>query len=226
MNNRLTIKISLSLLGVLLSCSSYAAGDAEKGKQLFSQCAICHTLGSDAKHSIGPKLNNVIGAVVASQNDYQYSSAFLQAAENGLVWNSQTLYDFLSAPAKYIPNNKMGFVGLSKSAERLDVIAYLANFSGQQTEQEIIGFTISDAVLTLRGDAEYGEYLSSECTTCHQLSGNNDGIPNIMGLDKDAFVIAMHAYREKHRSNPVMQLVAGRLSNEEIASLAEYFNNL
>ena len=31
------------------------------------------------------------------------------------------------------------------------------------------------------GDRELGEYLSSECVTCHQLSGQFDGIPSIVG---------------------------------------------
>ena len=34
---------------------------------------------------------------------------------------------------------------------------------------------------------------------------------------------AMHAYKNKEREHPVMQMMAGRLSNEEIAALAAYF---
>ena len=73
---------------------------------------------------------------------------------------------------------------------------------------------------------EYGEYLASECTTCHQASGNSDGIPGIVGLDIETFVTAMHAYKEKHRENPVMQMITGRLANDEIAALAAYFKSL
>jgi cytochrome c len=39
-------------------------------------------------------------------------------------------------------------------------------------------------------------------------------------------VIAMHAYKQKIRSHPVMQMMAGRLSDEEIAALAAYFSDL
>jgi cytochrome c len=76
------------------------------------------------------------------------------------------------------------------------------------------------------GDAEYGEYLSSECLTCHQSSGSNDGIPGITAWPTEDFVIAMHAYKQKVRDHPVMQMMAGRLSDEEIAALASYFNGL
>ena len=72
----------------------------------------------------------------------------------------------------------------------------------------------------------YGEYLGSECTTCHRASGEHDGIPGIVGWNISEFVTAMHAYREKHREHPAMQMIAGRLSDEEIAALAAYFNAL
>ena len=32
------------------------------------------------------------------------------------------------------------------------------------------------------GDRALGEYLSSECVTCHQLSGRHQGIPPIVGI--------------------------------------------
>jgi cytochrome c len=36
----------------------------------------------------------------------------------------------------------------------------------------------------------------------------------------------MHAYKAKLRPHPVMQMMAGRLSNDEIAALAAYFATL
>ena len=87
-------------------------------------------------------------------------------------------------------------------------------------------FTLSEEVLAIEGDVEYGAYLASECTTCHQRSGDYDGIPAIVGLDRESFVYAMHEYREKLRENPVMQLVASRLADDEIAALAAYFETI
>ena len=87
-------------------------------------------------------------------------------------------------------------------------------------------FTVSQEILAIEGDPEYGEYLGSECTTCHQANGGNDGIPSIVGWETEDFVIAMHAYKEKHRENPVMQMITGRLANDEIAALAAYFKSL
>jgi cytochrome c len=76
------------------------------------------------------------------------------------------------------------------------------------------------------GDRALGEYLSSECVTCHQLSGRYQGIPPIVGWPEPSFIEIMNEYRDKRRSNPVMQTIAGKFSNDEVAALAAYFGNV
>ena len=76
------------------------------------------------------------------------------------------------------------------------------------------------------GDNAFGQYLSSECVTCHQLSGRFEGIPPIIGWPETSFIEIMTQYRTKERPNPVMQNIAGKLSEEEIAALAAYFGSL
>jgi cytochrome c len=77
------------------------------------------------------------------------------------------------------------------------------------------------------GDRALGQYLSSECVTCHQVTGQHSGgIPPITGLPEDSFTQIMDDYRNKARDNAIMQTVAGRLSNDEIAALAAYFGSL
>ena len=75
-------------------------------------------------------------------------------------------------------------------------------------------------------DVGYGEYLSGECVTCHSQKGVNKGIPAINGLDAEVFATVMHAYKTRDMEHPVMQMVAGRLDGEQIASLAVYFTTL
>lgn len=72
-------------------------------------------------------------------------------------------------------------------------------------------------------DAALGEYLSSQCTTCHQLSGKASGIPSIVGWDQESFIAVMQSYKKKERDNKVMQNIAGTLSTEDTAALAAYF---
>ena len=76
------------------------------------------------------------------------------------------------------------------------------------------------------GDIEYGEYLASECASCHLQAGASEGIPSINGMDAEVFVALMLAYRSKEMENPVMQMIAGRLNDEQIGSLALYFSAL
>lgn len=76
------------------------------------------------------------------------------------------------------------------------------------------------------GDRELGEYLSSECVTCHQLSGRFDGIPSIVGRAEPELIEALTEYRGKIRDNQVMRAIAAKFSDEEIAALASYFGSL
>ena len=87
-------------------------------------------------------------------------------------------------------------------------------------------FAIANHPTLATGDRALGEYLSSECVTCHQLSGKHEGIPPIVGWPEQSFIEIMDEYRTKRRSNPVMQTIAGRFSNEEIAALAAYFGSV
>ncbi len=70
---------------------------------------------------------------------------------------------------------------------------------------------------------EYGEYLSSQCATCHRLDAFEGGIPPLGHLPKDYFIIAMREYKSGRRSNPAMVSVANALTDEEIAALATYY---
>jgi cytochrome c len=77
------------------------------------------------------------------------------------------------------------------------------------------------------GDVAYGEYLSTECVTCHRPTGaTSGGIPPIVGLSPSAFVDALLAYKDGQRDNQVMRNVTSVLGAEEIAALAAYFATL
>ena len=90
---------------------------------------------------------------------------------------------------------------------------------------------VAGYVLTLVGgmglgfgaDVELGRYLSSECMTCHGTAKADSTIPNIFGLGRIHLTEVLRAYRAKALPNPVMQTIAGRLNDEDIAALALYF---
>ena len=224
-----TTAVSLLVAALMYPMSAAAddLGDSVRGMQVYKKCSSCHMVGPDARNRVGPPLNNIMDARAGNVSDFRYSKALNTAADGGLHWSSETLDAFLADPKGFMPKTKMSFRGLKNANDRADVIAYLATFSGGSMAAMVEeGFTVSPEILAIEGDVEYGEYLASECTTCHQSDGGNDGIPNIIGWATEDFVTALHAYREKHRENTVMQLVAGRLADDEIAALAAYFQDL
>lgn len=72
-------------------------------------------------------------------------------------------------------------------------------------------------------DIELGRYLAADCMACHRPTTGTGTIPNIFGMAETRFIEAIKAYREKTRPNQVMQNAVGRLTDEEVASLALYF---
>ena len=87
--------------------------------------------------------------------------------------------------------------------------------------------TLSLSETVFAGDRELGQHLSSECVTCHQLSGRvSGGVPQIVGWPEDQFVAVMTAYKTKQLDHPVMQAIAGRLAEGDIAALAAYFASI
>ncbi len=227
MTNAIVSLLVLATIGSANIAFADPIGDIEAGQKVFRKCASCHTIGEGAVNRVGPALTNVFGAQIASQPDFRYSDVLATAGLDGRNWDQETLDAFLANPREFFPRNRMSFRGLSDQDDRINVIAYLESFSQGGSDAAIeIGFNVDADILAIEGDVEYGEYLGSECKTCHQTSGDNDGIPNIVGLATDDFATAMHAYREKFRENQVMQLIANRLNDEEIAALAAYFEDL
>lgn len=208
-------------------------GDAAAGEALYGQCKGCHQIGAGAEHRIGPHLNGIFGRLAASHEDFRYSKSLERARTGGLEWHADTLDAFLENPQALASGTRMSFKGLEVPADRQNLIAYLRTFSENPSDipeadptATATDHDLDPEILALKGDPEYGEYLSSECKTCHKASGGDDGIPSIVLWPEDDFVVAMHAYKNKERPNPVMQMMAGRLNAEEIAALAAYFANL
>jgi cytochrome c len=75
-------------------------------------------------------------------------------------------------------------------------------------------------------DLEYGRYLSAECVTCHQASGETDGIPSIVGWPEAQFVEVMQEYQDGLRAHDVMRTISKRYTLEDLAALAAYFHSL
>ncbi len=228
---RLSMTAAALLLGTMAAAEDL--GDPKRGSRLYQECRSCHDVGRNAKNKVGPHLNELFGRPAASVKGFKYSRSLKRQAAGGLEWHVDTLHTFLENPRQMASGTRMSYRGMKAQQDRADLLAYLRQFSDNPANipeadptASAVDHDLAPEIPALKGDPDYGEYLSGECTTCHQAAGSDEGIPSIVLWPEDDFVIAMHAYKSKKRAHPVMQMVAGRLGDEEIAALAAYFGAL
>ncbi|WP_348524983.1 c-type cytochrome [Pararhodobacter sp. SW119] len=234
---RATGALALALglgLGAALAQPTIGAedlGDAEKGRAHWQdECADCHQIGPGAANDIGPHLNRVFGRRAAAVADFPYSDSIRRMGRDGLYWTLRTLDAYIENPYSLVSGTRMDYPGLTDAEDRADLLAFIRLHSDRPSDMPEAAPTarrvevdLPPEVLEMRGDREWGEYLASECTTCHQRDGAASGIPSITFWPEERFVVAMHAYREGLRPHQVMQTIARRLTDEDIAALAAYF---
>jgi cytochrome c len=121
---------------IALAGQAAAEGDAAKGEKLFKgflQCSSCHSLEA-GETKVGPTLAGLFGRKAGSAEGYKrYSEAM---ANSEIVWDEETLNEFLKNPQKFIPGNRMmdnnNVAGrVSSDRHRADLIAYLKEATAQ-----------------------------------------------------------------------------------------------
>ena len=224
----------LLTLSTALPASADLIGDPARGGTHFDrQCKTCHQIGPGATNRVGPVLSNIFGRRAGAVSGFPYSKSIARMGSDGLTWTLQTLDAYIENPKALVSGTRMNYRGLKDDTDRADLLAYLRDFSDQpgnipesEPTARKTAPDLDPTILAIEGDAEYGAYLSSECSTCHRRDGADEGIPSITQWPPEDFVVAMHAYKSRLRPHPVMQMMAGRLSNDEIAALAAYFATL
>ena len=111
------MKSKLNIFAVTLSIA-FAFGSAgppwlvifKAGAKVFKKCKACHVVDKE-KNKTGPHLVNLFGRTAGSLEGYKYSKAM---KASGIVWDEETLAEYLRAPKKYIKGTKMAFVGTEK----------------------------------------------------------------------------------------------------------------
>lgn len=102
--------------------------NVSQGAVVYKNCRACHDIGLNPEARVGPDLTGIVGRPAARLDNYAYSEALHAAGEEGLVWSPSLLDQYLAAPTKFLPGNKMAYVGLHDDQARRDLIAYLATF--------------------------------------------------------------------------------------------------
>ncbi|MDE1939609.1 MAG: c-type cytochrome [Alphaproteobacteria bacterium] len=110
--------------GMMGESASEPDGEQAGGEKIFQDnCSSCHTVIADEGSGLGPNLHGLFGRHAGTLEGFGYSAA-MQSAD--VVWSAKTLDIYLTDPAKFVPGNRMPFVGIKDDKQRHALIAYLA----------------------------------------------------------------------------------------------------
>ncbi len=122
-------------LSALPATAQSGNATAAAGEKVFRKCRSCHRIGPGARNATGPVLTGVLGRGAGSYPGYGYSRSMAAAGAAGLVWDAESVFEYLADPTAFLRSilddprarAKMRF-RLKKDADRRAVIAYLATF--------------------------------------------------------------------------------------------------
>jgi cytochrome c553 len=200
-------------LGTLFATASLAQGvseaDPSKGQQLATQvCAACHAADGNSTQSANP--------VLAGQH-----------AEYTL----KQLVNFKPQDGKPAQRSNAVMAGMVANLSADDMSSLAAFFQMQKPAAR----AARDPALVKLGQAIYrGGNLSKNvaaCTACHGPNGAGvpAQFPRVAGQFAEYTAAQLRAFRSGERANDpnrMMRLVAERLSDAEIAAVAEYIAGL
>jgi cytochrome c len=118
--------IAAAVFAWATAAPALAAGDAERGANVYQACAGCHSL-EPGRNYTGPSLAGLWGRNAGSLASFgRYSEALKRSS---LVWNDATLDRWLRDPATFVPGNAMSFAGIGEAQVRTDLITFLRTAS-------------------------------------------------------------------------------------------------
>jgi cytochrome c553 len=200
------------LVGTLISPAATAQGDQAdlaKGQQISTQvCAACHAPDGNSAIAVNP--------VLAGQHaDY----------------TRKQLMNFKSQNGKPAERANPIMAGMAAALSDEDVRNVAAYFESQKPKPR----AARDAQLVKQGQAIYrGGNLSrnvAACTACHGPNGAGmpAQFPRLAGQFPEYIAAQLKAFRSGERGNDAnraMRAVAEKLSDKEIAAVAEYISGL
>ncbi|MEW5824802.1 MAG: cytochrome c [Pseudomonadota bacterium] len=89
-----------------------------------------------------------------------------------------------------------------------------------------LGVALLAPVVAQAADAAAGEKKAAVCFACHGKDGKAamKTYPNLAGQNREYLVLALKAYRDGGRNDPVMVPMAKALTDTDIENIAAYFD--
>jgi cytochrome c553 len=195
--------MTLSMAAAMVSSVAVAGGDAAAGKAKSAMCAGCHMADGNSVNGMWPKLAG------------QHESYIIKQ-----------LQDF-KAGGRVDPTMQPMAAGLSE-----DDMANLAAFYSSQT----LKVGEADPALVEKGKEIFmsGNAASgvAACSSCHAPNGVGNpaaNFPALQGQHADYTVKQLKDFRAGNRANDagkMMQNVAAKMTDEEIAAVSSYIQGL
>jgi len=126
MNHILLVAIATLLLAASPFRAAAQPGNAANGERMYRVCAACHSLEPD-RNMTGPSLADLWGRKSGGLPSFPRYSPALKSA--GIIWNDDTLNEWIKDPQHFIPGNTMTFAGIKEPRQRADLLAYLKDAS-------------------------------------------------------------------------------------------------
>jgi cytochrome c len=101
-------------------------GDATRGERMYRACVACHSLEPN-RNMTGPSLAEIWNRKSGSLPSFPRYSPALKSA--GIIWNDDTLDEWIKDPQHFVPGNTMTFPGLKDPRQRADLLAFLKDAS-------------------------------------------------------------------------------------------------
>ncbi len=200
------LSVAAVIVSVLIVSLARADEPLDDGARLFKRCAACHSL-EPGVNKVGPSLSGLVGQPSGSLDNYRYSSAMAGA---GLVWDPDTLNEFLRNPRGMLPGIRMSFPGIRDDEDRATLVAWLeqstAPGGSAMAENGMMGTDGGGGMMSQDGsgmmemmpgttglmmpkmDAVKGKelFVTKGCVACHAVNG-------IGGTDAPALDVSMMA---------------------------------
>ena len=115
-------KISVWFSLMLIAGTASSQNQQEKIPSVFDVCSTCHSLKAD-DNGTGPTLYKLMGRKSGSVEGFRYSGPLKRSQ---LIWDENSLYEFLTNPQGKVPGNRMTYSGLNDEKELKILVEFLS----------------------------------------------------------------------------------------------------
>jgi cytochrome c len=117
-------RITVVAMGLTTLCASTRAetGDVARGERLYRACVACHSLEPN-RNMTGPSLAELWSRRAGALPAFPRYSPALKSS--GIIWNDDTLNEWIKDPQHFIPGNTMTFPGMKDAQQRTNLLAFL-----------------------------------------------------------------------------------------------------